>query len=206
MSAVGARHLSIGTLAFAGTNGALKDETRPPAYRMVAYADHGVVVFDRPDGTTKQHWPRHRARARVVYCSRPPNTHLTAPTSTHPPHSSDGTTSFKSPHRTRVPSTFSLHLSGSFCSDKTQHSTHSLTHSPCCALWRPDAHTRGLVRLRYDDRDVSDGSYCPRLLYTTHLQTTFPEAMPGALAEGRTYTRGDGYNYSCNGCAVNHAV
>ena len=96
---------------------------------MVAYADHGVVVFDRPDDTTKQHWPRHRARARVVYCSRPPNTHLITQTSTHPPHSSDGTTSFKFPHRTGVPSTFSLHLSGSFCSDKTQHSTHSLTHS-----------------------------------------------------------------------------
>ena len=170
---------------------------------MVAYADHGVVVFDRPDDTTKQHWPRHRARARVVYCSRPPNTHLTAPTSTHPPHSSDGTTSFKVPHRTGVPSTFSLHLSGSFCSDKTQHSTHSLTH--LVARCGDRTRTCGAsyhVRLRYDDRSF----YCPRLLYTTHLQTNFPEAMPGALAEGRTYTRGDGYNYSCNECAVNHAV
>ena len=201
MSAVGARHLSIGTLAFAGTNGALKDETRPPAYRMVAYADHGVVVFDRPDDTTKQHWPRHRARARVVYCSRPPNTHLITQTSTHPPHSSDGTTSFKFPHRTGVPSTFSLHLSGSFCSDKTQHSTHSLTLLRVVATGRAHAGPRTSTVRR------SDGSYCPRLLCTRHIyKQLIPEAMPGALAEGRTYTRGDGYNYSCNGCAVNHAV
>ena len=159
LSAVGARHLSIGTLAFAGTNGALKDETRPPAYRMVAYADHGVVVFDRPDDTTKQHWPRHRARARVVYCSRPPNTHLTAPTSTHPPHSSDGTTSFKipppgpphgGPFNLFITSVGKLLFTVQIKLNTPL--THSLTYSPCCALWRPDAHTRGLVRLRYDDR------------------------------------------------------
>ena len=164
---------------------------------MVAYADHGVVVFDRPDGTTKQHWPRHRARARVVYCSRPPNTHLTthlnSPTSLLRRHhlllnSPTGATARGS----LQPFHYICRVAFVHSSDKTQHSTHSLTHSPCCALWRPDAHTRGLVRLRYDDRSF----YCPRLLYTTHLQTNFPEAMPGALAEGRTYTRGDGYNYS----------
>ena len=125
---------------------------------MVAYADHGVVVFDRPDGTTKQHWPRHRARARVVYCSRPPNTHLTthlnSPTSLLRRHhlllnSPTGATARGSlqPFHYICRVAFIVHSS-----DKTQHSTHSLTHSPCCALWRPDAHTRGLVRLRYDDR------------------------------------------------------
>ena len=205
MSAVGARHLSIGTLAFAGTNGALKDETRPPAYRMVAYADHGVVVFDRPDDTTKQHWPRHRARARVVYCSRPPNTHLTAPTSTHPPHSSDGTTSFKSPHRTRVPSTFSLHLSGSFCSDKTQHSTHSLTHS--LTLLRVVATGRAHAGPRTSTVRRS-GRLGRELLSSLVVHDTFTNnfSRGHARRSSRTYTRGDGYNYSCNGCAVNHAV
>ena len=169
LSAVGARHLSIGTLAFAGTNGALKDETRPPAYRMVAYADHGVVVFDRPDDTTKQHWPRHRARARVVYCSRPPNTHLITQTSTHPPHSSDGTTSFKFPHRTGVPSTFSLHLSGSFCSDKTQHSTHSLTH--LVARCGDRTRTRGASYVY--GTTIGRELLSSLVMYTTHLQTTY---------------------------------
>ena len=101
---------------------------------MVAYADHGVVVFDRPDGTTKQHWPRHRARARVVYCSRPPNTHLTthlnSPTSLLRRHhlllnSPTGATARGS----LQPFHYICRVAFVHSSDKTQHSTHSLTHS-----------------------------------------------------------------------------